>query len=247
MGRNRTLGSPLEIQYLTSSLATSEPHIDVYAVEAPLGSPVALTLDASPFSGDQLLVVDVGLNAATQPIGIKANAGQNILGFGSAFLITTNGGSVLLTYSQALSAWIPVIGGGGAAAAQQYVSGFAAGPVGPLTTTEAPIVATSASVTIAAGQSALVWTSVEYDGGAGNGSSSTVTQEIVDQLANVYDSVDQSIFADSAENVARSIVATPSTPGTYTFSIDASVAALVNPAVTAFDASIIVTVVPTPT
>lgn len=116
MGRNRALGTPLEIQLLTSSLTTTEAHIDVYAIDAPMGSPVTLTLDASPFSGDQLLVVDVGLNAAAQHITVQASPGQSILGFGASVPISTNGGSVQLTFSQALDAWIPVFGGGGGGA-----------------------------------------------------------------------------------------------------------------------------------
>jgi hypothetical protein len=124
MGRNRTLGSPLEIQYLTASLSTTEPHIDVYAVDAPMGSPVAVTLDASPFSGDQLLVVDIGLNAAGQPIVIQASPGQSIIGFGASVSITASGGSVQLTFSEAFDAWIPVFGGssGGGASCGELVA-----------------------------------------------------------------------------------------------------------------------------
>lgn len=66
MGRNRTLGSPFEIATIRSS-QTTEAHVDMYAVDAALGSPVVLTLDPNAFNGDQVVVQDVADNAGTQP------------------------------------------------------------------------------------------------------------------------------------------------------------------------------------
>lgn len=53
MGRNRALGSPFEIDTISASV-TTEARIDMYAVDAALGSPVVVTLDPNAFNGDQV-------------------------------------------------------------------------------------------------------------------------------------------------------------------------------------------------
>ncbi len=116
MGRNRTLGSPFEIATITSS-QTAESHIDMYAVDAALGSPVTLTLDPNAFNGDQVIVQDVGNNAGSQPILVQASPGQTILnGLGASYAITTNGGGIQLSFDVTLGGgWVPQLLGSSAA------------------------------------------------------------------------------------------------------------------------------------
>ncbi len=131
MGRNRTLGSPFEIATIRSS-QTTEAHVDMYAVDAALGSPVVLTLDPNAFNGDQVVVQDVADNAGTQPILVQASPGQTILnGFGASISISTNGGGVQLTFDQ--GAWIPA----SVVAASESFLWTQAGPGQPITTVDA--------------------------------------------------------------------------------------------------------------
>jgi hypothetical protein len=104
MGRNRALGTPFEIATISTS-QTTEPHIDMYAVDEDVGSPVTLTLDPNAFNGDQVVVQDVGDNAGTEAITIQVSPGQTILGVGASVQITTDGGGVRLTFNQELSGW----------------------------------------------------------------------------------------------------------------------------------------------
>jgi hypothetical protein len=102
MTRNRTLGAPYEQLVVTQSF-TTVPDIDRYLVETPLGGlQVVVTLDPDAFNGDQVVIIDAGQTAGTQPIQINPSDGQEIFG---ASTIATNGDSVLLTFSSELGGW----------------------------------------------------------------------------------------------------------------------------------------------
>lgn len=107
MGRNRVLGSPYESEVVSASFIT-EAHVDLYLIDAVLGSPVTATLDPNAFNGDQVVIQDVG-DAAVQPITINASPGQTIVGFGSSIRIVTEGGGVQLTYDFGLNGWVPLM------------------------------------------------------------------------------------------------------------------------------------------
>jgi hypothetical protein len=110
VGRNRALGTPFEVQTVTSSV-TTESHVDMYAVQAALGQPITVTLDPGAFHGDQVVVQDVGDNASVQPIVVQASTGQTIVnGFGASLSIQSSGGSVQLTFDEPLGGWIPQLG-----------------------------------------------------------------------------------------------------------------------------------------
>ncbi len=139
MGRNRTLGSPFEIATITSP-QTTEAHVDMYAVDAALGSPVVLTLDPNAFNGDQVVVQDVGNNAGSQAIVIQASPGQTIVnGFGASISISTDGGGVQLTFDD--SGWIPA----SVVAASESFLWTQAGPGQPIETVD-PLAGVSSGV-----------------------------------------------------------------------------------------------------
>ena len=109
MGRNRALGNPLEVVEVTEDF-TTDTYVDTYFVNAALDSPVVATLDAAARRGDQVVIQDVGNNAAAQAITILASDGQTILnGYGDSISITTDGGGVLLTFSDVLGGWVPTL------------------------------------------------------------------------------------------------------------------------------------------
>ena len=136
-------------------------------------------------------------------------------------------------------------GTGGASTLLKTVTAITDGPVALNNLTPTTIV-TAPSVDIAAGQKVIIWTSVEYDGGAGNGTSNTVTQVIQDATPTTLDTVKQSVFASDHENVARVLeLSSPFdlAPGSYVFSVTGQVSSGGAPAVTASNASIVVMVV----
>jgi hypothetical protein len=109
MARNRTLGSPFEIDTVSQSV-TVEAHVDLYAVDAALGTPVTVTLDPGAFHGDQVSIQDVGDNAFTQPITVLCSPGQTILnGLGASYAISMNGAGIQLTFDEPLGGWVPVL------------------------------------------------------------------------------------------------------------------------------------------
>ncbi len=113
MGRNRVVGSPFQPSVVTSD-TTTQYRVDQYLVDAPLGSPVTLTLDPGAVQGDQVAIQDVGGNAEAQPIVINASPNQTLVNIGETISITTNGGSVQLTYDATLQGWVVQVLGQGA-------------------------------------------------------------------------------------------------------------------------------------
>jgi len=117
MGRNRFVGAPYQPDVVTAD-TTTRFWIDLLLVNASLGEPVTVTLDPNAVQGDQVVVQDVGNNAAAQNIVINASPGQTIINVGSTISVNTNGGGVQLSYDDTLSGWVPVrltltAGGGG--------------------------------------------------------------------------------------------------------------------------------------
>jgi hypothetical protein len=106
MGRNRALGTPFEVQTVTASF-TTRAHVDMYVVDATLGSPVTANLDPGAFAGDQVIVQDVAQNAGTQPITVSPSPGQVIVGSSGSYSVNTDGGGVLLTYDVDINGWVP--------------------------------------------------------------------------------------------------------------------------------------------
>lgn len=88
MGRNRTLGSPYEIQTASSSFTTNHS-IDEYGVNSTNG-PVTVTLDPDGARADQVVIRDIGGAASAHPIQILD--GVTVVG-----TILQDGGSVSLT------------------------------------------------------------------------------------------------------------------------------------------------------
>ena len=105
MGKNRTLGAPLEIVGMTASFRTA-PNVDQYLVDAPNGTPVDVTLDPNAFNGDRVEIADIAGNAMTQPINVVALAPQTIVGFGASLMVQVNFGGVVLTYNSDNNAWV---------------------------------------------------------------------------------------------------------------------------------------------
>jgi hypothetical protein len=100
MTRNRTLGTPYELQVVTSDFQT-EAHVDRYLVATPsMGPAVTVTLDPSAFNGDQVVIQDASLNTSTYPITIDGVV------VGDVNSIADDGGSLTLTYSSQLGAWV---------------------------------------------------------------------------------------------------------------------------------------------
>ena len=104
MGRNRTLGAPLQIIEETADFQT-EFTFDVYLVNSPSAA-VTATLDPNADDGDQVQISDVGGQASTNNITINASAGQTIVGQGSSLVISANYGTAVLTFSEAQAGWI---------------------------------------------------------------------------------------------------------------------------------------------
>lgn len=133
----------------------------------------------------------------------------------------------------------------------QTDSGFNAGPVGPLATVQGAIVSEANTVTVSNGQFVIIDTTVEYDAAVSELGGSTVTQEILDQLAHSWDSARQWLEPDGNDKqvVGRSIRLGPvgavgqPAAGTYKFTVSAAVASAATSPVTAFSASIVVEVV----
>lgn len=123
-------------------------------------------------------------------------------------------------------------------------SGTAAGPIGPLPNMGTTTIVSAAPIAVGAGQKVIVTSSVEYDGGAGNGTSNTVQQSLVSSLSGpVAGPLRQSVFANDDETLARVVELTGLAAGEHTFSVVASVTAAGNPQVNAVNASIVVMVV----
>ena len=94
MGRNRTLGSPYETQFVTTDV-TTESHVDAYYCGA---TNITITLDPGAAVGDQVFIQDFTNSASgTQPITIVASPGQSVVGNPSIAIKTPLGG-ILLTF-----------------------------------------------------------------------------------------------------------------------------------------------------
>jgi len=129
MGKNRTLGSPLEILVVDKDTQTI-PATDVYLVNTTVG-PITITLDPFAIEGDQYVVSDSGNDAATNNITI-VGGGHPILDSPST-KISTNGGSLRLVFSSSLGGWqILSATQGGVSTAGSSSLVFRPGAVGPL-------------------------------------------------------------------------------------------------------------------
>jgi len=104
MGRNRTLGAPLQVTTKTGSFTTSFD-VDVYPVFSPSAA-VTVTLDPNAVDGDQVQISDVGGQAATHNITISPSAEQTIVGQVGSIEISTDYGTAVLMYSEAQAGWI---------------------------------------------------------------------------------------------------------------------------------------------
>jgi hypothetical protein len=103
-------------------------------------------------------------------------------------------------------------------------------------------------VVVGLGQKAIIMTSVDYQTTDPGGTSTLAEQQIVDQIATIYDTASQSVFSTtvtggltSSDTVGRVVEVTPAT-SPVTFSIQAF-QSVTPPAVTANDMSIVVMVV----
>ena len=113
MARNRALGSPFQVETVSDSF-DADRGVDMYAINAEVGTPVTATLNPYAAGGDQVVIQDVANNAGTQPITVVPGDGQTILsGFGSSLSLSTNGAGVLLTFIKELNGWVPELFGGG--------------------------------------------------------------------------------------------------------------------------------------
>lgn len=129
------------------------------------------------------------------------------------------------------------------------VSATAAGPV-TLNNVSFTSIVSAPAVVVAAGQKVIIHTSIEYDGGTGNGTAQLVTQEIQDGALVVHDTARQSVTSSSAiggtqsaEIVARTIELSGLTPGSFVFSVLAETSSALAPIITALNASIVVELV----
>ncbi len=113
MGRNRALGAPYQIRVMTDSF-TTEYGVDEYGVDSPSAT-VTATLDPNGAKGDQVVIRDVGGNAAANPIIVMD--GAVVLG-----VINQDGGSLSLTnYAGAGGTTWGQTGGGTAAGCSQPI------------------------------------------------------------------------------------------------------------------------------
>jgi len=69
-----------------------------------IGSPVTVTLPASPSVGDEVTIIDSGNNLASNNLTIDRN-GSNILGAASNLTVSTNTAAFTLTYLNATRGW----------------------------------------------------------------------------------------------------------------------------------------------
>jgi len=100
MTRNRTLGTPYELQVVTTDFQT-EAHVDRYLVLTPhLGPAITITLDPSAFNGDQVVIQDVSFNSSTFPITVDGTV------IGDIDSLADDGGSLTLTFSSQLGGWV---------------------------------------------------------------------------------------------------------------------------------------------
>jgi len=100
MARNRALGAPYQTERVNADF-TTEFGVDEYLVEAV---PLAVTLDPYAVNHDQVVIQDATLQAAASPISIYASANQTIVGHGTTFQLSVNGGGVKLTFRDGL--WV---------------------------------------------------------------------------------------------------------------------------------------------
>jgi hypothetical protein len=70
-----------------------------------IGSPVTITLPASPAIGNEVHFIDSGNNLASNNLTIGRN-GSNILGSASDLVVSTNGSAFTLVYVNATRGWI---------------------------------------------------------------------------------------------------------------------------------------------
>ena len=70
-----------------------------------IGSPVTITLPASPAIGNEVHFIDSGSNLASNNLTIGRN-GSNILGSASDLTVSTNGSAFTLVYVNATRGWI---------------------------------------------------------------------------------------------------------------------------------------------
>jgi len=114
MGKNRTLGAPLEIQVVAKDTQTAWP-TDVYLVNTTVG-PITITLDPNPTEGDKYVITDGANDAGTNNVTI-VGGGHPILHRVSTAL-TTNGASITVVFSTSLGGWSVVGGAGGSSPVQ---------------------------------------------------------------------------------------------------------------------------------
>jgi hypothetical protein len=125
MTRNRTIGAPYQNDLKTATFTTSLG-VDRYLVQTPSGGPaVVVTLDPNAVGGDQVVISDVGGNAATYPIVVNASSGQTIIGHGTTTSIADDDASIQFTYSHALDGWVADFWAGSEAAASGGILDFA--------------------------------------------------------------------------------------------------------------------------
>ena len=129
------------------------------------------------------------------------------------------------------------------------VSGFSAGPTA-LSSLGATTIVSATPVAVAAGQKVIVWTSVDYEGGAGNGTAQRVEQQISSNVSGVLDDTHVIIESGGAVGITPNENGYPRVrefsglaAGLHTFSVLATQGTALNPQVSAADSSIVVMVV----
>ena len=98
MSRNRVYGGGLRIETVTASKTTWWT-TDQYDVNAPLGTPVTITISPEIQDGDQVLIQDVAGNAGIQPITIVAPDGKLFSNGSASMQLSTPNAGVVLVYS----------------------------------------------------------------------------------------------------------------------------------------------------
>jgi hypothetical protein len=112
VGRNRILGQPFTQTFVGGGITRIQFASDQVNVNAPMGTPANLVLDPCATDGSQVIVKDVGGNAAAQNIVISTSPDHLIAspqapgGTAASVKITTNFGQITFQYSAALQLWL---------------------------------------------------------------------------------------------------------------------------------------------
>jgi hypothetical protein len=154
---------------------------------------ITVTLPSSPSTGDEVSIIDYGLNASTNNITITSS--DNIQGATNDLVLSTNKVSKTLVYSDATKGWLVandgaggtavvvpydisylVVGGGGGAGGRRDTGSAGGGAGGLLTSTISSIpIGETLTLTVGGGGAAGYGNTTQRDGSPGSSSSITST------------------------------------------------------------------------